>query len=274
MMTEPDPNFRSDLTELLAGNALGDLDAAELRELTHRLTDDEPQDAEQLQLTAGALQLAFASEEPMTMPASLRAEIKAQAPKHILITGSPAPVQTEIYKPQVTSISRREQLAWFVTAASILAAIGLWASSEKSVRSPAVAMTPSQARAELLKQAIDRIEIAWTSGTTPFDREVSGDVVWSNSLQKGFLRFVGMPINDRSLQQYQLWIIDPSRDDKPIDGGVFDVASDGEVIIPIDAKLAVIDPVAFAVTIEKPGGVVVSDQKHLPLLAKAADAKG
>jgi hypothetical protein len=76
---------------------------------------------------------------------------------------------------------------------------------------------PSKAHAELLEQASDHIEIAWTSGTTPFDREVTGDVVWSSSLQRGFLRFVGMPINDRSLQQYQLWIIDSSRDDKPID---------------------------------------------------------
>jgi phosphotransferase system IIA component len=44
-----------------------------------------------------------------------------------------------------------------------------------------------------------------------------------------------------------------------VDGGVFDIqASNGEVIIPINAKLAVNKPTAFAITLEKTGGVVVS----------------
>ena len=77
-----------------------------------------------------------------------------------------------------------------------------------------------------------------------------------------------MPVNDPGVEQYQLWIIDPRRDDEPIDGGVFDISKSGEVIVPINAKLDVISPQAFAVTIEKPGGVVVSTQERLPLLAK------
>lgn len=80
----------------------------------------------------------------------------------------------------------------------------------------------------------------------------------------------GLPINDASKEQYQLWIIDPSRDDKPVDGGVFDITSDGESIVAIQAKLRVDKPTVFAITVEKPGGVVVSDQKRLPLLAKIA----
>ena len=52
-----------------------------------------------------------------------------------------------------------------------------------------------------------------------------------------------------------------------MDGGVFDVSADGEVIVPIDPKLGVVDPTLFAVTIEKPGGVVVSSRERLPLLA-------
>ncbi|MCG8653063.1 MAG: anti-sigma factor, partial [Pirellulales bacterium] len=74
-------------------------------------------------------------------------------------------------------------------------------------------------------------------------------------------------VNDASVEQYQLWIIDPQRDDEPIDGGVFDIKQNGEVIVPINAKLTVIEPAAFAVTIEKPGGVVVSTQQRLPLIA-------
>ena len=47
----------------------------------------------------------------------------------------------------------------------------------------------------------------------------------------------------------------------------FDITSDGELIIPVRAKLAVNRPAAFAVTLEQPGGVVVSDG---PMLLVAA----
>ncbi len=53
-----------------------------------------------------------------------------------------------------------------------------------------------------------------------------------------------------------------------VDGGVFDVSSEHEdLVIPVDAKLLVEDPQLFAITIERPGGVVVSDQDRLVLLA-------
>ena len=38
-------------------------------------------------------------------------------------------------------------------------------------------------------------------------------------------------------------------------------------VVQIDAKLEVLNPAAFAITIEKPGGVVVSTQDRLPLIA-------
>jgi anti-sigma-K factor RskA len=67
-----------------------------------------------------------------------------------------------------------------------------------------------------------------------------------------------MPVNDPGEAQYQLWIIDPERDTHPVDGGVFNVSSSGEVIIPVQARLPVDRPTTFAITLEKPGGVVVS----------------
>ena len=48
-----------------------------------------------------------------------------------------------------------------------------------------------------------------------------------------------------------------------------------EVLIPIDSRLPISKATLFAITVEKPGGVVVSDRKRLPLLApvpKAEDA--
>jgi hypothetical protein len=93
-------------------------------------------------------------------------------------------------------------------------------------------------------------------------------IVWSPSTQRGFMRFVGLPPNDPAKTQYQLWIFDRQRDQAfPVDGGVFDVPSTGEVIVPITAKLRVGDATLFAVTVEHPGGVVVSRREHIVVTA-------
>ena len=41
-----------------------------------------------------------------------------------------------------------------------------------------------------------------------------------------------------------------------------------EVIVPIRASLPVGAPLAFAVTIERPGGVVVSDRSRVVVIAR------
>ncbi len=94
---------------------------------------------------------------------------------------------------------------------------------------------------------------------------MTGDVVWDPATQRGFLHFAGLAPNDPAMHQYQIWIFDAGRDKRyPVDGGVFDVpANASEVIIPIRAALMVRKPAAFAVTLEKPGGVVVSGREHV-----------
>ena len=100
--------------------------------------------------------------------------------------------------------------------------------------------------------------------------ETQGDVVWDPSRQEGYLRFRDLPANDPKATQYQLWILDGKRDTRyPVDGGVFDIpAGREEVIIRIRAKLPVREATAFVITVERPGGVVVSDRKKIAALAK------
>jgi anti-sigma-K factor RskA len=84
------------------------------------------------------------------------------------------------------------------------------------------------------------------------------------------MRFRGLAANDPAVAQYQLWIFDAERNEAyPVDGGVFDVPakSDGDVVIKIDPRLPVSRATAFAITVEQPGGVVVSSRERLPLLA-------
>ena len=79
------------------------------------------------------------------------------------------------------------------------------------------------------------------------------------------------PANAPATAQYQLWIVDPTRDAFPVDGGVFNVADyvaqDGKAYVPIDAKLRVDQPAAFASTLEQPGGVVKSNNALLVVAA-------
>ncbi|MEZ6185916.1 MAG: anti-sigma factor [Planctomycetota bacterium] len=142
---------------------------------------------------------------------------------------------------------------WLV-AALVLTGLGL-SRVLPAPRPPAPVGLP-----ERLANAPDRVRLRFTpteAGQADYGA-VSGEVVWSRQQQAGFMTFRGLPANRPELAQYQLWIVDPGRDAHPIDGGVFDVTSAGEVVIPIDAKLRVDDAQAFAITLEQPGGVVVS----------------
>lgn len=147
-------------------------------------------------------------------------------------------------------------LGW-ATAAALLLAL-LWPSGQLSAIEQRDALIAAGAE-----------PIPWAA-QDPLAASVTGDVVWSDDSQEGYMRFEGLAQNDPSEAQYQLWIFDPSRDqgeEFPTDGGVFDVRG-GEVVIPIDAKLDIGRATLFAVTLESPGGVVVS--RRDPLLLTAA----
>jgi hypothetical protein len=112
---------------------------------------------------------------------------------------------------------------------------------------------------------------AWAPGGDAAGQLVSGDVVWDGDTQRGYMRFKNLRKNNPSIEQYQLWIFDASRDERyPVDGGVFDVSvdADGTAVIPIRARVPVRTPTLFAVTLERPGGVVVSDRSRLVALAR------
>ena len=182
---------------------------------------------------------------------------------------------------------------WIAAASCLLLAIGAFAlrpptapvvtlpapnSSPTSVPSAAptapgpaalASLAPAELRERLLA-AEGSARAEWTPTKDPLGKAATGEVVWNKAQQKGTMRFKGLAKNDPTRAQYQLWIFDKTRDEKyPVDGGVFDVDSEtGDVIVPIRATLAVNAPVLFAVTLEKPGGVVVSKRERIVVTAK------
>lgn len=142
----------------------------------------------------------------------------------------------------------------------------------------------AEARLAELERSPDVIHAGWAglsaigAANHPLDRGVQGEVVWSDAEDEGFMRISGIEPNDPREFQYQLWIFDSTRPvgdlpgfraeglpeiltQRPVDGGVFDVTDAGGVLVPIEAKLPVGEGVIFAVTKERPGGVVVSDRE-------------
>lgn len=259
--------------ELQADRALFGLSPEEQRELDSLAVADENSEIDELEFAAAALDLALHADSEQPLPAHLRDRIlKASR------TASPAPTAKPATLPssqvgagtQGGAPTRRELTAWFVAAAALLAAAYL------GTRSPATpgASTPAGLREQLLaKRAADAdavVEVAWTRGEDETAANAEGDVVWSDVDQKGVMRFRGLAANNPSDAQYQLWIFDAERNDAhPVDGGVFDIpAGSGDVLVPITAKLPVRHAKMFAITVEPPGGVVVSDRSRLPLLAQ------
>jgi anti-sigma-K factor RskA len=174
-------------------------------------------------------------------------------------------VQAAPTKPRRRFTRSKTLMPWVIAAACLFVASAVIVRNGWPPRTNREA--PAELRERLIASSPNLIRADWSAGPTPVSG-ASGDIAWSTDEQRGYMRFQGMRVNDPGVEQYQLWIFDRNQDEKtPIDGGVFDVPSSGEIVVPIRPALHVRDPYLFAVTVEKPGGVVVSDRRRLPLLA-------
>jgi anti-sigma-K factor RskA len=279
-------NMDERLRDLLCDQAVFGLDDTEQKELAgFELTAESEIDARSLEFTAAAISMIGVDRNEQ-MPGHLQARILADAAKYL-----PA-AQAETVEENFFTAPRREVpvekgtsgsfwnwAGWAVAAAaSVALAINLYISrpgieiADGPRPTPTVEqkLLPNQMRDRLIASAADlkRAEVA--KGNVKEIGAVSGDIVWSDERQEGYMRLRGLPANDVDKETYQLWIFeDGNLEAHPKDGGVFDVTADGEVIIPIDAKLKVKEPKVFAITIEKPGGVVVSSREKIAVLAKS-----
>ena len=243
-MTREEMSLRFE--ELDAGRALGDLDAAESAEwasLAKRLGRGADEGFDRLSAEFEAAMIPdhfttpFASVDPSRLTKSPRRGSK---------------------------FIRGPWLGW--AAAACLLGLLLVDRGGTGSGSPQRA-SAHELRDRLIREVLDASTLSFT-GTTGEFAQVTGEVVWSDERQEGYLTLSNVPPNDRNLHDYQLWIVDPARDEIPVDGGVFSVPTRGRAVIPIEAKLEVDRPVAFVITREKPGGVVRSAQRDVVAIAK------
>ena len=261
------------LLSLMSDRATGDLDREKTIELDGLLSQHPDWDDDSMDLAAAAAELAMLDEE-LSMPSSLKGEV-ADTARFFFETHPPASrsgdaeVVAFTPKPEAGAAPRNPFAMWtgWLAAAAVLvfALIGRFQGP-----SDPVIISPDELRRQMLAQADDAVVTSFEATEDQTATGARGDIVWSASRQEGYMRIAGLAANDPGREQYQLWIFDKDRDDRyPIDGGVFDVpAGQDEVVIPIDAKLAALEPQLYAVTVEPPGGVVVSSRERIALLAK------
>ncbi|MFT5286195.1 MAG: hypothetical protein ACI8TQ_002363 [Planctomycetota bacterium] len=250
------PNWDDQTLDLAIERFTVGLDQADDATLNRLATSDDLIDFEN---TVASVHLAF--QEVEAPPAEFLNRLKIAGRLQVANRSNPSSS-----KPVLASVTplgfRSLAIAGWLVAAGLLLSFILYQSIDND--------DPDARRAALIASASELIRIDWTATEDPAATGAGGDVVWNPALQEGYMRFDNLPPNAPEKSQYQLWIFDQTRanwEAKPVDGGVFDIPTNGEVIIPIDAKLTIREPVLFAITIEAPGGVVVSEREHLVLTA-------
>jgi anti-sigma-K factor RskA len=245
--------------ELQAGCVLADLSVEEQALWQSRAKEQGLAADEALEWIAVQLEIHAAMNATEEIPASLVAALQQQIPH-------PTPTPAAAPSPVVVASFGSTMRTWSGWAAAACLAVMLALPSKKSA-DPLVATPITPTTLEQQAKDLTRLTMAGTEGE--FQR-ARGEVIWSNDQQKGFLLLTGVPVNNPQQAQYQLWIVDPTRDEIPVDGGVFDIVADasGKAQIEIHAKLAIRDPQAFVITLEQPGGVVRSKQEKVVAIAK------
>lgn len=234
-----DPAIPDRLWDLLADRATVGLTAAESDELSALLTRWPTVDPTEFDRAAAALHLA-SDPEPVPVPPHLFARLEAAAAEHFARPTTP-------HRPRRSSAFYWAVSGWSC-AAAVLVAVLIFQFARREL--------PLSAKFERLKSDPSAARFA----SAPNPSGPAGTVVFRKDTQEGYLELRGMKPNDPAKTQYQLWVVDTGRPFKePVDGGVFDVNPDGTALVPVRSPLRLNGPALFAVTVEPPGGVVVSE---------------
>ncbi len=239
------------LLDLLAAEATQGLSETEARELAGLLVMFPDTDPDALAHAAAAADLAL-SDDPEPLPPHLATQIERQGMAHLGYEMLPEPSYESSAPPPRPRPSRFTFLGWSVAAG--LAAVFLW-----------MEMPPSPPN--FAKEYVKLKKIAGTQEFVGDKESVTGTAAWNGGKQEGYIEVRGLPPLDPTKEQYQIWIVDGGRTDpQPVDGGLFDLTSDGTAVVRVSAKLQVKEAKQLAITKEPTGGVVVSKGPMLLVL--------
>jgi len=261
---------RERLEELLVSRTVEGLDPADDAELERLLAASEDADPALYDEAAAWFLVGSVTEhEPLPAEVGQRIVDRLEQEPPRVAPASVVPLQRRARRRWLPAST-----GWIAAAAALVLALAGWWPELQGTG----ALDPAAARDQLIATAPDLVRVEWSNTDHPRAQRLDGGyVVWSDTRQQGYMTFRRIPANDPDRHQYQLWVFDAGRSEQyPVDGGVFNAAKDGDdVVIPIHTKLPVKRATLFAVTLEPPGGVVVSDRDPILWIAKPApDASG
>lgn len=278
------------LLELLAGRAAGDLSRDEAQELERLLRESGSREeaeaaGEAMELAAAEAFLAMMNDEATHgetkgttdgPSASLVAWLdragasfcagRAGAEGHGALADAPIPITRGVRPADTTSNMERLKRLSMAAVVALIVGVGVY-----MLLPPKPGPTLAVLKERFEESQPDATILSWgdwaVDGQPPEVAGVTGDLVWSDLRQSGYLEFGGLPRSNAD-EQYQLWIIDAERGmEQRISGAIFSGDGSKSQIVPIEPGLKVNKAAAFAITIEKKGGTWVSDMKRRVVIA-------
>jgi anti-sigma-K factor RskA len=102
-----------------------------------------------------------------------------------------------------------------------------------------------------------RLKISALASLAGNTKEAQVIAVWDPAQQSGLLTMEKLPAISET-QDYQIWVVDPAYAN-PVSGGVFHVSADGRIAVPFKPERPITHAAAFAVSLEKKGGVTKAE---------------
>lgn len=260
------------VAELLIDRATDSLTVVEQQELASLLTQLKASDERSYDELVANMQVTVIESDMKQLPKHLRNQVIDQAQPFV----SPDAVHSEV-KPETRTVTagsyRREMLAWLATSACLALAAFLWFQPDRSdsqivQNTSLIAVSSEKALNEFIagKGNENVFKVSLGSGNHDSGKDCQASVVWDRKLKRGFLTVNNLATNEPTVEQYQLWIIDKKRgdEDRP-NAGVFDISKPGVNVFEFRSELPIFEAQGFAVTVEKSGGVAVSDLSKISL---------
>ncbi len=241
---------REELAELAALYALGTLEGDDLRRFEQELRSNPAAVTALQEQEDNADLLAFLA-DPTPPTASLEEKIFSSLPEQ---RPSNTNVRAKTPEPSAPTIAFN-WLPWGIAAALAITCATFWV--DRSAKLELIA--EKDARIQNLEQesVLDNLRIAVLRSqlaTAPLAQAVA---VWDGERQEGKLSVADLPAVGPD-QSYQLWIVDPAYE-VPVDGGVFNTDETGSSSYTFSGNLPVSEINAFALSLEKAGGVPVRE---------------
>lgn len=249
--------------ELAALHALGLLEGEELRAFTAEFTHDGELRALVVDFSASTAALALAAPS-VELPAALKDRILAACPARAEIIAFPL----ARFAPWAIAACGLLAALWFANQNIALRSESQAMRSERDLAEIAYKMTQGQLKERSLlaenminelgnklkrHEDLTRMKVTALASLLGNSPEAQAIAVWDPDLQSGLLTVDKLPAIAAN-QDYQLWVVDPAYQN-PVNGGVFHVEADGHAAVAFKTDQPIKKIAAFAVSLEKKGGV-------------------